>query len=97
MLCRTFEILILLSGLLPDPDLNMAAMGICIQLTGFCFMFALGLAGAVSYEVGPCSLRFLSPIRVRCLGAVGGDQVCAARSNTGGASSVRGASRLYWG
>lgn len=47
----TFEALIIMSGLLPDPGLTVAVMGICIQSSGLIWMFVSGFSMATSTRV----------------------------------------------
>ncbi|CAI5502266.1 unnamed protein product, partial [Closterium sp. Naga37s-1] len=46
-----FEIVTLVSGLLPNPAVNVAAMTISLQTAGFCFMFSLAFGIAASVRV----------------------------------------------
>ncbi|CAM6125203.1 unnamed protein product [Calypogeia fissa] len=46
-----FEIVQIMAGWLPHPDVNVAAMTISFQTTGLCFMLPLGLATAVGVRV----------------------------------------------
>eukprot|EP00798_Chlamydomonas_sp_ICE-L_P010240 gene10240-8157_t len=48
----TFEMLVILSGLLPHPDLTMSMMGITFNIHALCFFAAHGLSGAASTRVG---------------------------------------------
>eukprot|EP00798_Chlamydomonas_sp_ICE-L_P030729 gene30729-35765_t len=48
----TFEMLVILSGLLPNPDLTMSMMGITFNIHALCFFAANGLSGAASTRVG---------------------------------------------
>jgi hypothetical protein len=41
----TFEAMVLMSGLLANPSLNVATMGICFQVTSLIYMLAMSLAG----------------------------------------------------
>lgn len=55
MLCLdwwTFEIIVMLSGLLPRPEVTMSMMGITFNIHELCFMAAHGLSGAASTRVG---------------------------------------------
>ncbi|KAL6661302.1 hypothetical protein ACP70R_000686 [Stipagrostis hirtigluma subsp. patula] len=47
----SFELLVLLSGLLPNPKLETAVLSICINTITFAFMVPLGLGGATSTRV----------------------------------------------
>ncbi|KAG2650317.1 hypothetical protein PVAP13_1NG221219 [Panicum virgatum] len=47
----SFEVLVLLSGLLPNPKLETAVLSICLNTNGFAFMVPLGLGGAISTRV----------------------------------------------
>ncbi|PUZ51799.1 hypothetical protein GQ55_6G218900 [Panicum hallii var. hallii] len=47
----SFELLVLLSGLLPDPKLEAAVLSICINTITLAFMVPLGLGGATSTRV----------------------------------------------
>ncbi|KAL6877619.1 hypothetical protein ACP4OV_012834 [Aristida adscensionis] len=47
----SFELLVLLSGLLPNPKLETAVLSICLNTNGFAFMVPLGLGGAISTRV----------------------------------------------
>jgi MATE family multidrug resistance protein len=54
MLCLeywSFEMLILLSGLLPKPELEMSVLSICISIASLAYMIPLGLGAAVSTRV----------------------------------------------
>eukprot|EP00271_Cylindrocystis_brebissonii_P001757 TRINITY_DN12028_c0_g1_i1.p1 TRINITY_DN12028_c0_g1~~TRINITY_DN12028_c0_g1_i1.p1 ORF type:complete len:531 (-),score=103.67 TRINITY_DN12028_c0_g1_i1:150-1523(-) len=46
-----FEIVILMSGWLPNPEASVGAMTICFQTAGVCYMVPLGLGTAVSVRV----------------------------------------------
>jgi hypothetical protein len=48
----TFEVIVMLSGLLPAPDVTMAMMGITFNVHALCFFAAHGLSGAASTRVG---------------------------------------------
>lgn len=48
----TFEIIVVMSGMLPRPEVTMSMMGITFNLHALCFMAAHGLAGAASTRVG---------------------------------------------
>ncbi|KAL4858417.1 Protein DETOXIFICATION 1 [Chlorella vulgaris] len=48
----TFEALIIMSGWLPDPDLTVAVMGICINSSGVVWMVVSGGSQALSTRVG---------------------------------------------
>lgn len=37
--------MVLLAGLLPNPDLSVATMGITFQFTSFIYMFSMALGG----------------------------------------------------
>ncbi|CAL5058724.1 unnamed protein product [Urochloa decumbens] len=47
----SFELLVLLSGLLPNPKLETAVLSICLNTNSFAFMVALGLGAAISTRV----------------------------------------------
>lgn len=47
----SFELLVLLSGLLPNPKLETAVMSICFNTYVFAFMFPMGLGAAASIRV----------------------------------------------
>jgi len=47
----SFEILVLLSGLLPNPKLETAVMSICFNTYVFAFMLPMGLGSAASIRV----------------------------------------------
>lgn len=47
----SFELLVLLSGLLPNPKLETAVLSICLNTNGFAFMVPLGLGDAISTRV----------------------------------------------
>ncbi|KAK8462015.1 hypothetical protein SEVIR_1G130200v4 [Setaria viridis] len=47
----SFELLVLLSGLLPNPKLETAVLSICLNTNGFAFMVPLGLGSAISTRV----------------------------------------------
>lgn len=64
----TFEIIVMLSGLLPRPDVTMSMMGITFNVHALCFFAAHGLSGAASTRVGNelgarPELRFLTVLR----------------------------------
>lgn len=42
----SFEVLILLAGLLPDPELSVSVVGICFNLASLIYMISFGLSGA---------------------------------------------------
>jgi hypothetical protein len=46
----SFEFLVLLSGLLPNPKLETAVMSICFNTYVFAFMFPMGLGAAARYS-----------------------------------------------
>jgi MATE family multidrug resistance protein len=48
----TFEIVVMLSGLLPNPEQTMSMMGITFNVHTLCFFAAHGLSGAASTRVG---------------------------------------------
>ncbi|GIL78274.1 hypothetical protein Vretimale_7649 [Volvox reticuliferus] len=48
----TFEIIVMLSGLLPRPEMTMSMMGITFNIHALCFFAAHGLSGGVSTRVG---------------------------------------------
>ncbi|PNH05195.1 MATE efflux family protein 5 [Tetrabaena socialis] len=48
----TFEIIVMLSGLLPRPEMTMSMMGITFNIHALCFFAAHGLSGAASTRVG---------------------------------------------
>ncbi|MEW5297746.1 MAG: hypothetical protein WDW36_000930 [Sanguina aurantia] len=48
----TFEIIVMLSGLLPRPETTMSMMGITFNVHALCFFAAHGLSGAASTRVG---------------------------------------------
>lgn len=43
----SFELLVLLSGLLPNPKLETAVLSICLNTNSLAFMAPLGLGGAI--------------------------------------------------
>ncbi|XP_006661673.2 protein DETOXIFICATION 16-like [Oryza brachyantha] len=47
----SFELLVLLSGLLPNPKLETAVLSICLNTNSFAFMVPLGLGAAISTRV----------------------------------------------
>ncbi|KAJ7559241.1 hypothetical protein O6H91_04G075700 [Diphasiastrum complanatum] len=47
----SFEMLVLLSGLLPDPQLEMSALSICLSITSISYMIPFGLSAAASTRV----------------------------------------------
>ncbi|CAL4969903.1 unnamed protein product [Urochloa decumbens] len=47
----SFELLVLLSGLLPNPKLETAVLSICLNTNSLAFMVALGLGAAISTRV----------------------------------------------
>ncbi|KAG1658935.1 hypothetical protein FOA52_007127 [Chlamydomonas sp. UWO 241] len=48
----TFELIVILSGLLPRPEITMSMMGITFNVHALCFFAAHGLSGAASTRVG---------------------------------------------
>lgn len=48
----TFEVIVMLSGLLPNPDVTMSMMGITFNIHALCFFAAHGLSGAASTRIG---------------------------------------------
>jgi MATE family multidrug resistance protein len=48
----TFEVIVMLSGLLPNPEQTMSMMGITFNIHALCFFAAHGLSGAASTRVG---------------------------------------------
>lgn len=48
----TFEVIVMLSGLLPKPDQTMSMMGITFNVHALCFFAAHGLSGAASTRIG---------------------------------------------
>ncbi|PNW77624.1 hypothetical protein CHLRE_10g444900v5 [Chlamydomonas reinhardtii] len=48
----TFEIIVMLSGLLPHPEMTMSMMGITFNIHALCFFAAHGLSGGASTRVG---------------------------------------------
>uniref|UniRef100_A0A7S3R462 Protein DETOXIFICATION n=1 Tax=Dunaliella tertiolecta TaxID=3047 RepID=A0A7S3R462_DUNTE len=48
----TFEVIVILSGLLPRPEMTMSMMGITFNVHALCFFAAHGLSGAASTRVG---------------------------------------------
>lgn len=46
-----FEAMVLLCGLLPNPQLEVSALSVCLNTAGLCYMIPLGLAGAASTRV----------------------------------------------
>lgn len=46
------QIIVMLSGLLPRPELTMSMMGITFNIHALCFFAAHGLSGAASTRVG---------------------------------------------
>ncbi|PSC70154.1 MATE efflux family [Micractinium conductrix] len=55
MLCcewSTFEVMVLMSGLLPDPAVSVSAMGLAINTSGLSYMAVTGLACATSVRAG---------------------------------------------
>eukprot|EP00469_Lotharella_globosa_P001001 CAMPEP_0167805090 /NCGR_PEP_ID=MMETSP0111_2-20121227/20951_1 /TAXON_ID=91324 /ORGANISM="Lotharella globosa, Strain CCCM811" /LENGTH=383 /DNA_ID=CAMNT_0007702137 /DNA_START=686 /DNA_END=1837 /DNA_ORIENTATION=- len=59
----TFEILTMLSGLLPNPETQVIANTICSNVIGFMFMFHLGISVAVCVRVGAA----LGAMRTDCV------------------------------
>ncbi|KAL4855257.1 Protein DETOXIFICATION 1 [Chlorella vulgaris] len=45
------SVMVLMSGLLPDPKISVSVMGLCIQTSGLCYMMVTGLACAASVRV----------------------------------------------
>jgi MATE family multidrug resistance protein len=43
--------MVLMSGLLPEPQVSVSVMGLCIQTSGLCYMIVTGLACAASVRV----------------------------------------------
>ncbi|RLM78538.1 protein DETOXIFICATION 16-like isoform X2 [Panicum miliaceum] len=77
----SFELLVLLSGLLPNPKLETAVLSICLNTNGFAFMVPLGLGGAiitrVSNELGagrPEAARLATRVVVLLALAVGASE-----------------------
>ncbi|KAK3014232.1 hypothetical protein RJ639_008165 [Escallonia herrerae] len=55
MLCLEawyFQVLVLLAGLLPDPEIALDSLAICIQILGWVFMISVGFNAAASVRVG---------------------------------------------
>ena len=50
----TFEAVILMAGLLPNPSLAVAVMGICINTGGAFYMLVSAVAMSLSVRVGTC-------------------------------------------
>jgi MATE family multidrug resistance protein len=48
----TFEVVVMLSGLLDHPEQTMSMMGITFNIHALCFFAAHGLSGAASTRVG---------------------------------------------
>jgi Na+-driven multidrug efflux pump len=48
----TFEVIVMLSGLLPNPEQTMSMMGITFNVHALCFFAAHGLSGAASTRIG---------------------------------------------
>lgn len=46
-----YEVCVLLSGILPRPELQVSVMGICLNICSFIYMAPLGLGNAVSVRV----------------------------------------------
>ncbi|GAQ85861.1 MATE efflux family protein [Klebsormidium nitens] len=46
-----FELIVILAGLLPNPEDQVSAMTVCFNTTALCFMLPLGLSTAVSVRV----------------------------------------------
>ena len=72
MLCAewwTFEILIILSGLLPSPEVALSAVGVGFQVDVLIFMPTLGFSGALSTRVSN-SLGALRPRTARRAAAI---------------------------
>ncbi len=73
----TFEIIVILSGLLPRPEMTMSMMGITFNVHAVCFFAAHGLSGAASTRVGNelgagrPRLAWLNT-QVGCVGGAGG-------------------------
>jgi MATE family multidrug resistance protein len=60
------EIATMVAGLLPNPELSLAVMGICVQITSLFFMIPLGICIALRIRVSnllgashilPCYIR----------------------------------------
>jgi len=54
MLCLEtwyFQVLVLIAGLLPDPELALASLSICMTILGWVFMIAVGFNAAASVRV----------------------------------------------
>ncbi|KAK2980694.1 hypothetical protein RJ640_011314 [Escallonia rubra] len=55
MLCLEawyFQVLVLLAGLLPNPEIALDSLAICIQILGWVFMISVGFNAAASVRVG---------------------------------------------
>lgn len=50
--CTLSQIIVMLSGLLPHPEMTMSMMGITFNVHALCFFAAHGLSGAASTRVG---------------------------------------------
>ncbi|CAI0550617.1 unnamed protein product [Linum tenue] len=55
MLCLEtwyFQILVLIAGLLPDPELALDSLSVCMTISGWVFMISVGFNAAASVRVG---------------------------------------------
>lgn len=48
-----FELIVILAGLLPNPEDQVSAMTVCFNTTALCFMLPLGLSTAVRCAAAP--------------------------------------------
>ncbi|KAL9152790.1 hypothetical protein ABFS82_10G005300 [Erythranthe guttata] len=88
-----YEIILFLSGLLPNPESCVAAMGILIQTTGTVYVFPFALSLSISQRVGH-ELGAAQPARAR-LAAIVGILVAAAYGVSAFGMSL--ALRSLWG
>ncbi|XP_074572727.1 protein DETOXIFICATION 52-like [Curcuma longa] len=80
-----YELMILLSGLLPDPRASVASMGVLIQTTALVYVFPSSLGFGVSSRVGnelgavrPARARVSAIVSVLLSGAMGLSAMCFA-------------------
>lgn len=48
---RVYEAVVIMSGWLPDAEVVLACMGLCVSLNAWAYMVPLGLASAVNTSV----------------------------------------------
>lgn len=61
-----FEAIILLAGRLPQPEVAIDIVGICVNIATTTFMFPFGLAGRRSYGSPPLAGIHTSAMLLRC-------------------------------